>query len=592
MAQNENVRQVKEFVEKNGLLLISVIFAIVVFIKILLSLNFYAPYALWDEVLYDSLTQNLLHGRLYTPLYGTLPPGYPILMTIGYLVAGDKATTYHIMLVISAIVSTSMIFPAYFLLKRYCTILNSLLGAIAVSTLPFINFFSFSLMTETLFTPLFLFSIWFMLKSYETNDKKWELLASLSVVYLYMTHSTGLAIIIAFLLTFVFYIAVNAKTCKPIHLIMNKSFLLLTFIAFLASWILFSTYFTNISQQTGTGTRSSYNLGSSYNIVDVSQHGLDVFTSIAQLVNGLKLLTYISDYLLIASCFFLLLLIFYGTILFINKKISLNDPLSIATAYWLIATMMLIGASFIFVFLMKVYLLTLGRYFEPAIPFMIILGIIGFEKINKALISKKQLYCFAIVFIILTVGAVYTLIMENSIIAQITNYVNHPTMYSFVTFYGPDYLGAIKVSSMHVFPALAMIGYFLIFLALICISIGNKRYVSLLLIFLIVSSILLSICTYNQDIFISNFRKNNDINQFLSGNTNASTMLLIDNGVGPNNIRSETCTYGFWNRGNIGYIDAENTTIVNNDSITYVISTKDLNYTIVANDQWFKLYRD
>ena len=375
-------------------------------------------------------------------------------------------------------------------------------------------------------------------------------------------------------------------------MIKKKSFLLLTFIVLLASWILFSTYFTNLSQPIGTGTGPSYNLGSNYNIGAVSQHGLDIFASVSQLLNGLTLLTYIADYLLIASCFFLLLLIFYGAILLINKKISLNKPLSIATVYWLIATLLLIGSTFAFLFGSIRFQLTMGRYFEPAIPFMIILGIIGLEKIDKALISKKQLYCFAIGFIILTIGAIYTLIMNNSIIYQITNYVNQPTMYSFVTFYGPDYLGAITVPSMHIFPAFAMICYFLIFLALICISIENKRYVSLLLIFLIVSSIFLSICTYNEDVYLSNFRKNNDINQFLSGNTNRSTTLLIDNGVEFSNKKTEMCTYGFWNRGNVGYIDAENKTIANNDQITYLISTKDLNYTIVAKDLWFKLYRD
>ncbi len=182
--------------------------------------------------------------------------------------------------------------------------------------------------------------------------------------------------------------------------------------------------------------------------------------------------------------------------------------------------------------------------------------------------------------------------MENSIIYQITNYVNQPTMYSFVTFYGKDYLAAITVPSMHVFPAFAMICYFLIFLALICISIENKRYISLLLIFLIVSSIFLSICTYNQDVYLSNYRKNNDINQFLASNTNASTMLLIDNGVGFGNKKAEICTYGFWNQGEVGYIDAKNTTIENHDKVTYLISTKDLNYTLVTNDSWFKLYRD
>ncbi len=256
MAQNENVQRVKEFVEKNGLLLISVIFAAVVFVKILLSLNFYAPYALWDEVIYDSMTQNLLHGNLYSPLYGgSLPLGYPLFMTIGYLLSADKATAYHIMLVLSAIVSSSILFPAYFMLKRYCPTIISLLGALAVSTLPFINFFSFSLMTETLFIPLFMFSIWFMLKSYETNDKKWEILASLSVVYLYMTHSTGLAMVIAFILTFIFYVAVNAKTSKPLDLIKKKSFLMLTFVVLLAFMDNILHILTDISKPTEHGSR-------------------------------------------------------------------------------------------------------------------------------------------------------------------------------------------------------------------------------------------------------------------------------------------------------------------------------------------------
>jgi hypothetical protein len=88
-------------------------------------------------------------------------------------------------------------------MEKYCSKAVSVLGSITVSTLPFLNFYSFTLMTEVLFIPLFLFSIWFILKSYETDNKKWELLASLSTVYLYITRSTGLAMLIAFVLTFI-----------------------------------------------------------------------------------------------------------------------------------------------------------------------------------------------------------------------------------------------------------------------------------------------------------------------------------------------------------------------------------------------------
>ena len=67
-------------------------------------------------------------------------------------------------------------------------------------------------MSEVLFIPLFMFSIWFLINSYETDDKKWQLLASASAVYLYMTRPNGLAIAIAFVAAFIYYLIVASKT--------------------------------------------------------------------------------------------------------------------------------------------------------------------------------------------------------------------------------------------------------------------------------------------------------------------------------------------------------------------------------------------
>lgn len=146
---NINKRQyVSQLIENNALLVISIFFVLLILIKIVLSINFYAPFIYMDEIIYDSLAQNLKEGKLYAKIGGSYPPGYPLFLSIAYWVANDKGTIYHIMLAISAIVTTSIIFPSYFILKKYCDKIIALIGSFAVTTLPFMNFYSFTIMTD------------------------------------------------------------------------------------------------------------------------------------------------------------------------------------------------------------------------------------------------------------------------------------------------------------------------------------------------------------------------------------------------------------------------------------------------------------
>jgi Dolichyl-phosphate-mannose-protein mannosyltransferase len=182
--------------------LVCIFFVMLVVIKILLSLSYAGPFIFPDETVYNSVAQNIVHGKLYGK-FGAFSPGYPFLLSLAYHIFNNQNYVYHLLLAISAFVTSTIIFPSYFILEKYCSKVVSVLGSITVSTLTVLNFYSFTLMTEALFIPLFLFSIWFILKSYETNNKKWALYASLSTVYLYVTRSTGLAMLIAFVLTYI-----------------------------------------------------------------------------------------------------------------------------------------------------------------------------------------------------------------------------------------------------------------------------------------------------------------------------------------------------------------------------------------------------
>ncbi len=577
MSQDQTVRTLKKYAEKNGLFLIFIIYAAIVIIKILMSLKVYAPYAVWDEVMYDNLAQNILHGKLYSNLFGPLPPGYPLIFSIAYLFSSDKAVVYHIMLAVSALVSTTMIFPAYLLLKRQCTNVISILGAVLVTLLPFMGYFSFTIMTEVLFTPLFLFSIWLVLKSYETDDKKWQILASLSVVYLYITRSNGLAMVIAFVFTFAYYLVVKHQNNNVIELVRKKSILLLSFILFLAAWLFISSYMTDLSKPFSTGASGSYNLGSYQDIGGISSHIADIFASADQFFTGVRLLVYMWDYLLIASFLILLLLIFYAIILYTNKKLVYDKPFSIVIIFWLASTIFTIGSTIIFIFASGMTALVQGRYIEPVVPFMIILGIIGLTTIDRSLINRKKIFEFAIFSFAMILFLVYTLISDNMIINQMNNSINQPTMAAFIAFYGSDFIEATIHPSMHFIPAILIAAFFFIVLVLMTLSIHDRRYMNFFLLFLIISSIAGSVTIYNDDIGMSRlFGQHNDIGMYLTEHTNQSTMLYVDSTNSFWGIHGIISSFVFWNKGDVAYIDGGNLTTVkqrDTNMTSYLIKT-------------------
>jgi hypothetical protein len=546
-----------------------------------------------DEIVYDSLAHNLLEGKLYPDFGPSVSPGYPLFLSIAYMISDNKGTVYHIMLIISAIVTTSIIFPAYFILKRYCSTGVSLIGSLAVSTLPILNYNSFTLMSETLFVPLFLFSVWFLMKSYETNDKKWELLASLSVVYLYVTRSNGLAMVIAFILAFIYYLAMNSQENKIVDLLRKKAFLMVTFIVLLSSWAIFSTYVTDIHDLLNNNKNPNYSLGSSYDIVAVSSQGSEAFMSMDSLFKSLKYFINMIDYSFLSSYLFLYIVIMCIVIFALNKKIVYKNPLSISVFYILSTLVGLITSTVFFIIYAGGTEAVLGRYVDPIAPAMIILGIIGIVNLNdRKLIGVKASYLIFASYVLTIVFILFTLIYDNTIIRGFETFVNNPGLYPYTFFYGSDYISSLFSLTNQIMPAVMIILYFMILLGLICLAIDNRRYISLLLIFIILSSIVLSINLHDLSLLESNYRKDNPINNFLINNTNKETVYIIDLPNSSPGTRNELYTYGFWNKGGMAYIDAQNATFSDRyeNRTAFLISTKSLPYIEVARDKPFILY--
>jgi hypothetical protein len=128
--------------------------------------------------------------------------------------------------------------------------------------------------------------------------------------------------------------------------------------------------------------------------------------------------------------------------------------------------------------------------------------------------------------------------------------------------------------------------------ALITLSMKKKHYINLLLIFIITSSLIFSTTLYSVSVAKSNDEMNNSIAKFLTNNTNNRTTYLIDQATAPANVNIEKYVYGFWNKGNIRYVNAEKVSLkaMGLNNTTYLISTKSLPYNKIAKDGNFTLY--
>ncbi|MBU1203798.1 MAG: glycosyltransferase family 39 protein [Nanoarchaeota archaeon] len=209
------------------------VFVLVSLVKFLLSLFVPTIMIYSDAYIYAKMARSffyhgafLLHGN---PL-NFYPPLYPILLSISY-VFRDMRIVYAFMKLINSFVSSLVIFPAWLLAKEFFSKKKSLIIAFLCLITPFSFSFAPYLMAENLFFPLFLFSFYFIYKSFVDKRLLWDALAGISMALLYLTKVHGISLVFVVIMAFIV-----SLIRREFFQVKKKSIMALSFILVYAGW--------------------------------------------------------------------------------------------------------------------------------------------------------------------------------------------------------------------------------------------------------------------------------------------------------------------------------------------------------------------
>jgi len=633
----------RDLLARYNIYLVVACFFIILFIKIILSAGMYCPFIMNDEFIYDDIAKNILDGRLYST-QADYPPGYPALLSIAYVLTNEKVFTYHIMLTISALISTLIIFPAYFLLKRYVNDKNAILCSLAITLFPGLNFYCFTLMSENLFSLLFIISIFTLMKSYESDSRSWQILAAGTLVYLYMTRSLGLLMIAGFVIAFIIDALINRSNISIMSYIKNKLVLLVSLAFFFTSWIIVSTFSADLGNGNlplslglitglliiitafyfgaeksdrlsitiknrrmiiaavaavagiaalslivvsgsgvfdnfvGGSSERIYSGGTAYDVINIPMKVVSLFSDINNVIDGIEILSNHLSYIVIASFFIAPVILTYYIS---GGSRRMCSSIRFVEKYVYVSLFMTILGSVVFTLYFNLFAnenhVSLGRYVEPFIPALIVLAALYVNHDGKKwLDTHTKLFIGAMITSLILV-LLTTIYAKNIFVTfAIPDIANNPSI---------EWLKGFSGSGTAWMALVIFAGAF----AAICYSSFNKKNLARLFGAMIICSVLITLSLYSYGIDNSTFRKDNDINKFLQGNSDKNTRLLLDMNMSSLEMRASCTIYSFWNSG-----VTEKMVIggnIKNQQDTYIISIGQLPYNIVSNDQRFKLYK-
>lgn len=178
---------------KNFLFLL---FSILVLIKLILSATINSPHIVLDESLYFIEASNIWNYHSYFMHgYGAqYPPLYPLLISaVGYF--NSTITGFKVVLIINAFISSTIIFPSYYLAREWLSEHKSFVIAVLAGIMPASFIYSFTAMSENLFFTLFLCSVLFMKKVLNEDSFKNNALVGVFISLTVLTKLTGLILI-------------------------------------------------------------------------------------------------------------------------------------------------------------------------------------------------------------------------------------------------------------------------------------------------------------------------------------------------------------------------------------------------------------
>jgi len=524
--------------------------------KTLLSLSFTTPWIFADEAVYAGIAKNMylnLNFLSSAPISHTYPPGYSFLLLFSYIFADNNI--YHAMLFINALINSLILFPAYYISKKFMDNKFALIIAILIAIAPSNVLYTFALMSENLFIPLFLFSTYFVINTFTTDSKVAQLLAGFSVTYLFITRSTGIAIIVSFCVVFVYYIWINKELINSIR---QKSISLVSLFGSLFIWIHLKTAFTQEVQSLDKLT--------GYSVNSYVQTLMGAVTSFESFILFIKLTIHEIDYLIVAS--FFIFFVFAIFAILHKDYIKNKEVFNIFTLYTGVSAFILLIITVTHMYSHfsngNQYYSIFGRYIDPILPIIYIIGGIGISIYTNYKCNRKSIYKLGTIIILLFAIVAFSFPIS---------YYKFPNMLTI--FY------IVKYSIPIVSIILTVSIFFLIY--------HIKRSAYILLLFIILASLIAIVPAYQQELKVSlNTENENQIGRWLQENDNYNSTTLMDR-EDFNNYWGPQMWFltKFWMNGNL--IRAWDVTNIS-ENVDYVISSKLLPYEPIISSQKYTLY--
>lgn len=555
-----------------------VIFILFILVKSLLSLKFPSPWIFADETAYAETARNVLGGQLFSNLKycQTYPPGYSIILSVAYLFSDDMVVIYRIMLFINCIITSSIIFPSYFILNKFCNRHTSFLGSVTITALPSTVLYTFVLMSENLFIPLFMFSGWFLLESYSKNRKLYDFLAGFSIFSLFLTRTMGVAMIVGFLISLTYYILMLSRHSKISTILIDRLILVVSFALPMTCWLEYK----------------SKNVILGYNSAQYSDVFLGMFRDIHIFESFLSLLLHEFEFLIISSYFIIFfmacLFIFnefkgFKTQLFRNRKlqnhpdIGVNLSLTSFLVYIMVSSLILISITITHMYIAlkdgNLQYLIFGRYIDPIVPFIFLLGIIEIDRIYsiRYKLDKSKMATFICMYVTLV---------------TLFNFTFPHSYYKFSNIFSIYYIQSLKST----IPIGMFIGIFLLIIIVVFyILIRIRRSRNTLFLFIILISLTASIypiqTQLNNSLYASRV---SPIGIYINEHLEDDKLVLADRFDESPLIWFSTT---FWMNGYLTHHSINNgLSDIQLNNVKYIISSKLLPYQPVICSMGYKLY--
>jgi hypothetical protein len=443
---------------------IIILYLIIVFLKIGLSYFILAPSAFSDDYGYAKEARSVFYNLSFVvhDVISARPPLYSAILSVSYFLK-DMELVYFFMKLINAVVSSLVIFPAWLLSKEFFNEKKSMLLTIMVAMLPANFSFTFLIMSENLFFPLFLFSIYLVYKSFTEKGYRWDILAGIFIGLAYLTKINALILPLSVVPIFLFKL--SKKEYKEIS---KKVIMAFFFLITISPWLI----------------RNGLNFGFNKNLFSGGYDtALETTTSSLSSSPGNFLYIFLTwfvlymGYLMLASGFIFFIANFF-TLNKLDKNafvFSLLTISSTALLAFLASKPFPLGTQFIPGLTGRI----IGRYVEAAIPLILINGLLGLKHLKK--ISK--IYIIPVIVLLFSSQLVFCQLFPTN---------NMSLAWLGVLKFIFDFLVYNKITFESVFSYWYMLVFSMIFLIILSLILYLYRKVSvrkLLLIFIIFFSL-------------------------------------------------------------------------------------------------------